>query len=130
MIVVDTNVVVSFALPSDRTEAARNLFKEDPEWLVPLLWRSEFRNVLALRCRLSMMTLEEAVRAQSSMEQLLAGNENEVRSVDVLQLASQSGCTAYDCEFVALAKSLGVKLVTLDRELAGAFPETATLLAV
>jgi len=43
----------------------------------------------------------------------------------VLELAVRSRCTAYDCEFVALAKQLGVPLVTSDRQVLAAFPETA-----
>lgn len=35
------------------------------------------------------------------------------------------GCTAYDCEFVALSQRLGVPLVTLDRALLKAFPRLA-----
>lgn len=36
-----------------------------------------------------------------------------------------SGCTAYDCEFVVLAKDLDVKLITLDRAVLKAFPDVA-----
>jgi predicted nucleic acid-binding protein len=42
-----------------------------------------------------------------------------------LQLAAESGCSAYDCEFVALARDLEVPLVTADRQLLAAFPSTA-----
>ena len=42
-----------------------------------------------------------------------------------LELAKRSRCTAYDCEFVALAKRLGTGLVTSDRQVLSAFPETA-----
>jgi len=43
----------------------------------------------------------------------------------VLGLAAQSGCTAYDCEFVALAADLGTRLVTADRRVLAAFPDIA-----
>lgn len=36
-----------------------------------------------------------------------------------------SDCTAYDCEFVALAMQLGTKLVTADKKLLRSFPEHA-----
>jgi predicted nucleic acid-binding protein len=47
----------------------------------------------------------------------------------VLTLALESGCSAYDCEFVALAKQLGVKLVTEDAKLRRAFPRWTVGLA-
>ena len=61
-------------------------------------------------------------------EALLAPGEADVDSEAVLRLAAQSGCTAYDCEFVALAQKLAVTLITMDRALLRAFPEMAQAL--
>ena len=55
----------------------------------------------------------------------MADHEFTVTSVQVLTLTDSSQCSAYDCEFVALAKELGVKLVTLDKQILAQFPETA-----
>lgn len=49
---------------------------------------------------------------------------------EVLELVRDSDCSAYDCEFVALAKTLGTKLVTLDSQILGAFPDSAVTLTV
>jgi predicted nucleic acid-binding protein len=46
----------------------------------------------------------------------------------VLQLAAASRCTAYDCEYVALAYALDVPLVTVDRQILSHFPERAIAL--
>ncbi|HEV8408250.1 MAG TPA: hypothetical protein VGQ34_09990, partial [Sphingomicrobium sp.] len=43
----------------------------------------------------------------------------------VLEIAASSGLSAYDCEFVALAQSLAVPLVTQDRAVLKAFPDLA-----
>ena len=48
-----------------------------------------------------------------------------VDSTAVMQLVSQSTCSAYDCEFVALAQELDVSLVTSDRRILRDFPGVA-----
>jgi predicted nucleic acid-binding protein len=101
---------------------------QEPEWAVPALWRSELRNVLALYLRKSLIDFAKAFAIQTEMEAMLHNREYNVSSLDVLSLVSQSECSAYDCEFVALAKSFRCKLVTMDKKLAQAFPDTAILL--
>ncbi len=128
MIVADTNLIAYLAMPSPYTEAAERLLVREPEWVAPVLWRSEFRNVLALYLRKGLIRFEQALTIQAEMESLFQGKEYEVASLDVLSLVNQSECSAYDCEFVALAKGLGVQLVTMDRKLVSCFPDTATLL--
>jgi hypothetical protein len=65
---------------------------------------------------------------QDEAEDLMSGAEYDVDSPSVLGLAEASGCSAYDCEYVALAKKLGVRLVTLDQQIIRAFPEVAVAL--
>ena len=128
MIVVDTNVIAYLAMPSPYTEAAERLLLREPDWAAPLLWRSEFRNVLSLYLRKGLIRFEEALEIQEEMELLFHGREYDAASLDVLSLVNQSDCSAYDCEFVALAKGLGVRLVTMDRKLVSCFPHIAVLL--
>jgi predicted nucleic acid-binding protein len=125
VIVADTNIIAHLMLPTQDTALAERVFAADPDWIAPILWRSEMRNVLALYLRKSLITLEEAVRIQDEAEAFLQNSEYEVDVRDVLALADQSPCSAYDCEFVALAQSFGVKLITLDRKVLGAFPDVA-----
>jgi predicted nucleic acid-binding protein len=128
VIVVDTNILVYLVLPGDFTSAAEALFQKDPVWIAPWLWRSEFRNVLALYVRQKLLTLQEALDIQTAAERLMSGNEFQIESHDVLKLAADSGEAAYDCEFVALAHRLGVPLVTADKKLLRAFPNVAVAL--
>jgi len=129
VIVVDTNVVAYLYLPTDHTARAEALLQQDPEWVAPVLWRSEFRNILAGYMRRKTLTLDEARAVQAEAEALLAGNEHDVDSQHVLELVRDSDCSAYDCEYVALAIRLGVKLVTMDSKLLKAFPKHAFSLA-
>lgn len=128
MIVVDTDVLAYLLIAGDQTDAARAAFSRDPEWAAPALWRSELRNVLARYMRLHHLTLADAVAAQVEAEALLVGREYAVESAQVLALAERSGCSAYDCEFVAVAQGLGVPLVTSDQQLLKSFPAVALAL--
>lgn len=122
MIVVDTNVLAYLYLPSEHTTLAERLLTRDPVWVAPVLWRSEFRNILAGYMRRRGLAFAAATEIQSEAEQLMAGRELEVPSRQVLELVRDSACSAYDCEFVALAIQLGVPLVTMDAKLLRAFP--------
>lgn len=128
MIVVDTNVLVYFWLPGEFTPAARRLLAKDPDWAAPVLWRSEFRNVLAVTVREKRYSVADAVAFAAAAQQQLKGRELGVESDEVLRLAHESGCSAYDCEFVALAQRLRVPLITNDRQVLKAFPELAIAL--
>ena len=128
MIVVDTNVLAYLYLPGKYSAAAEALLLKDSEWAVPRLWRSEFRNVLATYMRGPLLTFDDAVRIYRRAESLLADGEYDVGAVEVLRLAKVSGCSAYDCEFVALAGHLEVKLVSADARLCKAFPKRTLLL--
>jgi predicted nucleic acid-binding protein len=125
VIVVDTNVLIDYYIERGRTTVAETVLDRDPLWSAPLLWRSEFRNVLADLIADDIVQLADAVRAMHDAELLMAGHEYQVISETVLRLATQSGCTAYDCEFVALAQDLGARLVTSDTEILKAFPGLA-----
>lgn len=125
MIVVDTNIIGYLYLSSERTEQAEQALLKDAEWVAPLLWRSEFRSVLAQYMRRGILRVEEAEQVMDEAQALMLGHEYEVVSSDVLRLVARSGCTAYDCEFAALAQELGIPLVTVDRELLREFPEIA-----
>ena len=111
-IVVDTNIIAYFFLPNEFTSQAISLFRNDPVWAAPYLWRSEFRNVLSLYMRKELIDLSRAYEIQEEAESLLADFEFDVPSNSVLSLASESGCSAYDCEFIFLAQQLDVALVT------------------
>ena len=129
MIVVDSNVVAYLYLPGEYTAHAEALLEREPEWAAPVLWRSEFRNILAGYLRRKTLTFEQTCNVQNEAESLLAETEYEVDSDVVLGLVRDSDCSAYDCEFIALAIKLNTKLVTMDKKLLKAFPERAVALS-
>jgi predicted nucleic acid-binding protein len=129
MIVVDTNVLAYLYLPGEYTAAAETLLEQDPDWAAPILWRSEFRNILAGYLRRKAITFEQANSLQREAESLLEGAEFEVESLTVLELVRDSDCCAYDCEFIALTMKLDTKLITMDKKLLRAFPKRAIALS-
>ena len=128
MIVVDTNVIGYLFLSSEHSLPAERALQKDNEWAAPILWRSEFRNVLTLYMRKGILSLEQARRIMNSALELLKGREYEVPSHEVLRLASSSRCSAYDCEFIAAANDLKVPLVTVDKQLLREFSRVAVSL--
>lgn len=125
MIVTDTNLIGYLFLTNQRSEQVEQVFLKDSAWAAPLLWRSELRNVLAMYLHRRTLSLYDACQIMDEARHLLAGREYEVNSIQVLTLAANSACSAYDCEFVALAKDLQVPLVTVDRQILQHFPEIA-----
>lgn len=128
MIVVDTNIIAYLFLAGPRASQAEQLLRQDREWAAPLLWRSEFRNVLAGYIRRELLSTEEAGEVMRGAESLMTGNEYAVTSDHVLRLVALSDCSAYDCEFVALAEDLQVRLVTVDNRIIAGFPAVAVKL--
>lgn len=128
MIIADTNIISYLLLPTSYSDAADKLYKADPIWAAPFLWKSEFRNVLALYLRKDIISFDKALQLQEMAESLMSAHEYDAASTQVLNLVNESTCSSYDCEFIALANYLGVRLVTQDKKLLREFPSVAVSL--
>ncbi len=128
MIVVDTNIIAYLLISGDFSRQAEYVLLKDSQWAAPLLWRSELRSVLTQYNKKGLLSLADAVEIMESASQLMDNNEYDVNSELVLTLAKQSNLSAYDCEFIALAKDLDVKLVTADQRITEKFPGHTLLL--
>ncbi|MBP3193385.1 type II toxin-antitoxin system VapC family toxin [Natronogracilivirga saccharolytica] len=125
MIVADTNLIASFWVPNNMEQLAYQSLKKDPEWIAPLLWVSEFRNVLSLYYRKKILDLSSIYQAIDEAEELMGTRECSINSKQVLTLMSESTCSAYDCEFVALASDFDIQLVTFDKKILSEFSAIA-----
>ena len=112
--VVDTNVMVYFLLGEEWGTDAEQLFKQDPEWAAPVILMSELRNVLLGFVRQGVLNPAEAKAMSDDAASVLRDRIATVAGDQVFDVALESGLTAYDAEFVALARTLGVRLITLD----------------
>ncbi len=128
MIVVDERDLLFVRGERASLHAEQALLK-DSNWAAPLLWRSEFRNVLSQYIRKQWLSLAESRQIMNEALYLMEEQEYEVDSQQVLSLDAASNCSAYDCEFVALAQQLGVVLVTVDKQLLDNSPDITTSLS-
>jgi len=125
MIITDTNIISYLLLPTSYSDSVDELYKTDSDWAAPILWKSEFRNILALYLRKNIIAFEKAIQLQDTAESLMVQNEFDVSSLQTLSLVNESNCSAYDCEFVALANHFNTQLVTQDKKLLRKFPSIA-----
>jgi predicted nucleic acid-binding protein len=128
MIVVDTNIICYLYLPTSYSDLASKLLTKDDNWAAPSLWRSEFRNVFAGYMLKNLLNFDAVLIILQEAEDLMKDNEYQIPPFHIMKLVSDSQCSAYDCEYVALAKQLGCKMVTEDKRILSDFPEVAVSL--
>jgi len=126
MIAVDANVVLPLLREDTLTRASRDVRAVAPDWVVPSLLKAELANALLKDVKAGFLTIDRAVQATGTVADLIA----EARVVDppltdVLVTAHRSSLTAYDATYVVLARSLGVPLVTEDKQILRACPDVA-----
>ena len=125
MIVADSNLIASCVLKTEATSAARALREHDFDWRVPRLWRYEILNILATMIKAKLLARSDAESTYRQLLDILRANEKDPDPASVLSLVEQYGISGYDAHFVALARDLGVKLYTQDKELLQKFPDVA-----
>jgi predicted nucleic acid-binding protein len=125
VIVVDSNVLAYLLIDGIYTKRAEALLTADSNWIAPLLWKSEFRNILAGYIRRGDFSFDKAYQIVREAEFILSNREFEVDSLLVLELIRDGSCSAYDCEFVGLAIKNECQLVTMDKQILKAFPKIA-----
>jgi predicted nucleic acid-binding protein len=125
MIVVDSNIVTARNLTSTLTSKAEQVEEKDPVWIVPVLWRYEFQNILATAIKVKQIKPEQALDIWEKVSKILVENECEPSASKVIDLVAQYGITAYDGQFIAVAMEMGIPCVTEDRELQEKFPGIA-----
>ncbi len=128
MIVVDVNTIAYLWIPGEFTPLAEKALAKDPHWVTSFLWRSEFRNVLAGYLRRGQLDRRAVDQCISAAESQLTGYEYLLPSPLVMAKVATSRCSAYDCEYAALAEDLSVQLVTSDKQLLREFPGLAVSL--
>lgn len=125
MMVVDANILASLVLPTESAEFAEALYHLDPEWIAPSVITSELMSVLVKSVRARTLTLDDAVRSLQLALDMLSEHRVAPDPALVMRLAEQTGCSTYDCEYVAVAEMCDCTLVTYDARVRRAFPGRA-----
>jgi predicted nucleic acid-binding protein len=128
MIVVDTNVMVYLLTGAGPGDEAARLLIRDPQWTAPPILLSELRNVMVGLVRREQLQPQDVAEICQDAEAILGDRVVSVSSSSVLNAAIGGGLSACDAEFVALARQLGVPLVTADRAILQAVPDVAVAL--
>ena len=128
MIVVDVNTLAYLWIPGEMTELAEKALARDSHWASSILWRCEFRNILAGYLQRGDLDRNAVARCLNGAESQLVGHEYLVPSELVMRKAAASTCSAYDCEYVALAEDMKTTLVTSDTQILSEFPTLTTSL--
>jgi predicted nucleic acid-binding protein len=122
MLVVDTNVLAFLLIAGEHTEQARALLEQDADWRSESFIMVELSNVLATTMRVRGMTRAQAGLVLAQAQELMEPGLHLVQHADALALAIEFKVSAYDARFLAVARSLGQRLVTEDRKLQEAAP--------
>ena len=125
MIVVDTNITAYLYFDTSRTELAHAVYRKDRDWIAPVLWRHEFLNILVMNTREKGLSLNQALFIWEEALAKFAGSEIYADAEETLKVALSNKITAYDAQFIVLARQKAVPCVTEDKELLSKCPDTA-----
>lgn len=125
MIVADANAIIYLVRDTSFTALARQAYAQDSHWIAPPLWKPEVLNGLLSEVRAGHLNLSDAIEAANAASLIVGNRTHECDAAAVLRTAEESRLTAYDAYYVALARSLGVLLVTEDSRIKKNCPDVA-----
>lgn len=125
MIVSDTNLLVYLFVEGEFTQVVEDVLRDDSDWIVPNLWKHEFRNALVTLLNNDEIKKKDAISILDEAESYFEDKVFPVSSRQVIELCENSGLSSYDCEFVALAMVMDVPLITSDEEVLEEYPGIA-----
>ncbi len=123
MIVIDANILIYALIESDNSRLIPKLRSKDADWRTTELCQHETLNVLATYQRRGVLTLEQCRELLKHVNRFIKVAQCKVDMEASLSVAAKYGITGYDAQYVALAQSLAIPLITEDRKLRQAVPK-------
>jgi predicted nucleic acid-binding protein len=118
-----TLVTLPVLLQCEHSHLIPQLRAKDADWRTTELCRHETLNVLATYQRREVLSLEQCRELLNHADQFIAQAQCEVNFAESLDIAALYVISGYDAQYVALAASLSVPLISEDRKLRQAAPE-------
>jgi predicted nucleic acid-binding protein len=122
MIVVDSNVLAYLLIHGAQTVRARTLLERDADWHSDAFVLVELTNVLATAIRVRGLALSQATAALNQAKDVVESGLHAVAHDDALSVAARYRVSAYDARYLAVARDLGLPLITEDAKLRKAAP--------
>lgn len=130
------NTLVYFFLRKQKvTQNVTRIVKDqDVAIVAPEVWRSELRNAFLHYVRYTGgadisgqdLNVDEAIQYLAEAEIVVSTTIKIEDAGAVMRLAVDSGCSAYNCEYIHVARKVGkARVVTFDEEVIDAFPDLA-----
>lgn len=127
MIVVDANIIAYWAIDGEYTEPARRLREMEPDWIVPALCRHELANVLTIYVKHGAMEVADAQVVWQGIESIIFEREYDIELSRAIAVAVETGTSAYDAQYLMLARIKAIPFVTQDRQLVSRSEQAFTL---
>lgn len=123
MRLVDINVLAYLVIEGEQNKNAQRLYELDSDWHTEEFAFIELTNVLTTYLRTGVLTMRDCIETFDKAENIIGYNSHTVSHLDVLATAHEFRISAYDARYIALARELGVPLITEDKQLRKAAPE-------
>jgi predicted nucleic acid-binding protein len=119
--VVDASVVIKWFVPEIQREAAVRLLTLPHEYFAPDLLFAETANIIWKKVRRAELSATHGRQLAADITTIAVDTvPSRGLSEDAYRLAEATGCTAYDCLYLALAVRLKTRMITADERLAAA----------
>ncbi|MBT3478743.1 MAG: type II toxin-antitoxin system VapC family toxin [Candidatus Marinimicrobia bacterium] len=110
----------------DGTSLAQSVYRKNPNWSVPSLWRHEFLQILSTFVKEGGMPLPHAGRIWDQAIGRFVHSEQTIHYKRALVLANEFNINTYDAQALELSQRLDITFVSQNKRLKKAMPQIVT----
>ncbi|MEA1881105.1 MAG: type II toxin-antitoxin system VapC family toxin [Candidatus Marinimicrobia bacterium] len=117
-------MIVYLHIQGDGTSLAQSVYRKNPNWSLPSLWRHEFLNILSTFVKEGGMPLPHAGRIWDQAIDRFVRAEQTIHYKRALALSNAFQINTYDAQALELAQRLSITLVSENAKLKKAIPQS------